>query len=143
MAKIWNDIEIEFKGEVHVVRPTLEFINRLEQGPGNSITMLYGRAAMGDLPTGKGCEVIAKTLNYAKEEKARRSTAANPPRVVPVTPEDVLEELTGVGPEFVQSVGSILLACMPEPKKKTNSNAKKKPTAKKSTRKRTGQNSTG
>lgn len=129
MTKIWNDIEIEFKGEVHVVRPTLEFINRLEQGPGNSITMLYGRAAMGDLPTGKGCEVIAKTLNYAGEKD--------------VTPEDVLEELTGVGPEFVQNVCAILLACMPEPKKKTNSNAKKKPTAKKSTRKRTGPNSTG
>ena len=134
MARIWNDIEIDWKGETYTLRPSIEFINYLEQGPGNSISMLYGRASQGDLPTGKGCEVIAKCLRYTGAKK-----------VADVTPEDVLEETAGVGVDFITLVCSILLACMPEPKKKTP--LKKKPStrspAKKSTRKRTGPNSTG
>ena len=135
MARIWQEIEIDFKGETYTLRPTLSFINHLEQGPGNSISMLYARATQGDLPTGKGCEVIAKTLNFARKEDTDV-----------ITPEDVLEELTGVGVEFVTTVATILLACMPEPKKKaakTTGGGKKKPAPRKSTRKRTGQNSTG
>lgn len=131
MARIWNDIAIDFKGETYTVRPTMEFINHIEQGPGNSISMLYGRASVGDLPTGKGCEVIAKALRYTKAKA-----------VAEVTPEDVLEELTGVGTEFTTTVCTILLACMPEPKKKAAASGKKKTTGKKSTQKRTGQNST-
>lgn len=130
MASIWNDIEIDFKGETYTVRPTMEFINHIEQGPGNSISMLYGRASVGDLPTGKGCEVIAKTLNFAKDEKAPVITA-----------EDVLDELTGVGTEFIKTVCTILLACMPEPKKKAAATGKKKTTGKKSTPRPTGKNS--
>lgn len=129
MARIWNDIEIDFKGKTFKVRPTLEFINHLEQGPGNSISMLYGRAAQGDLPSGKGCEVIAKTLAYAGAKD--------------VTVEDVFEETAGVGVDFVQLVATILLACMPEPKNKPVTPTGKKKTARKaSTRKPTGRNST-
>lgn len=126
MAKhIWKQIEIEYQGETYTVRPTLDFINHLEQTQGNSLSMLFYRASKGDLPSGSACEIIARTINYADPEMG-------------ITAEDVFFETGGVGVTLVQLVMAIITACMPEPKNP----AKKKPVASKGTKKRTGQNST-
>jgi len=134
MASIWNDIEIEYKGKTYKVRPTMNFINQVEQGPGNSITMLYHRVTQGDMPTGKACEVIALVINFA-----------DPDRKTPVDAEDVLEETGGIGIDIMKILQTILLACLPTPKEsKTTANAKKKPPKKAVTStKRTGRKSTG
>lgn len=134
MASIWNDIEIGYKGKTYKVRPSLNFINQLEQGRGNSITMLYYRLTQGDLPTGRACEVIALVINFA-----------DPDRKEPVTAEDVLEETGGVGTNIMALLQTILLACLPEQKETpTTTAAKKKPKKKAGTSTRpTGRRSTG
>lgn len=130
MASIWNDIEIEFKGKTYRVRPSLSFINRIEQGPGNSITMLYHRASQGDMPTGKACEIILLVLLTADPDAQ-------------YTIEDVFEETGGVGIEILQLVQTILLACLPTPKETAATrNAKKKSSTKTGSKKRTGPSST-
>ena len=132
MASIWNDIEIDFKGKTYRVRPSLNFINRLEQGPGNSITMLYHRASQGDLPTGKACEIILLVILAADPEAE-------------FTIEDVFEETGGIGVGILGIVQQILLACLPTPKETAATrNAKKKSPVKRATsKKRTGPSSTG
>ena len=103
MSSIWQNIEIDWQGETYTVRPTLDFINHLEQGRGSSISMLFLRLTQGDMPSGKACEVIATTLNYAGATK--------------VTAEDVFAETNGgIGVDVVHLMQSILVACMPEPK---------------------------
>lgn len=133
MASIWNDIEIGYKGKTYKVRPSLNFINQLEQGRGNSITMLYYRLSQGDLPTGKACEVIALVINFA-----------DPDRKEPVTAEDVLEETGGVGPVIMALLQTILMACLPEQKENKTTAAAKKKSGKKAvpSTKRTGRKST-
>lgn len=102
MARIWDDIEIEWEGETYVVRPTMEFINRLEQGEGRSISKLFQRTMQQDLPSGAACELIARTLQYAGAE---------------VTTEEVFEATQGgINKLAVTLATQILLACMPKPK---------------------------
>ena len=102
MARIWDDIEIEWQGEAYVVRPTMSFINHLEQGEGRSISKLFQRMMQQDLPSGAACELIAKTLQYAGAE---------------VTAEEVFEETQGgIDKVAVTLASQILLACMPKPK---------------------------
>lgn len=131
MASIWNDIEIEFKGKTYTVRPSLSFINRIEQGPGNSITMLYHRLTQGDLPTGKAVELVHAVLMEADPD-------------LRVTVDDVFEETGGIGVEIMGLVQTILLACLPTPKETAATRqAKKKSNKKASTSKKpTGRNST-
>jgi hypothetical protein len=114
MAKIWSDIEIDFQGKTHKVRPDLNFINHLEQGRGNSISMIFYRASQGDLPSGQACQIIATTINYAiANSKATESAKAKSV----ITAEDVFVETGGgVGVEIVKLVQIILTACMPEQK---------------------------
>lgn len=114
MASIWKDIEIDFKGKTYKVRPSLTFINQLEQGNGNSIQMTYYRATQGDLPSVRACEIICTVLKTADPD-------------LDVTVEDVFEETGAVGAELTTNVISVLLACLPTPKEtKTTTNAKKK-----------------
>lgn len=102
MARIWDDIEIEWDGEAYTVRPTMEFINRIQQKDGMSISKLFVRARNGDLPSGAACELIACTLQYAGAE---------------VTPEDVFEATGGgIDKTAVSLAVKIMLACMPKSK---------------------------
>jgi len=114
MAKIWSDIEIDFGGKTYKVRPDLTFINHLEQGRGNSISMIFYRMSQGDLPSGQACQIIATTINYAIAN-SKATEAAKAKNVV--TAEDVFVELNGgVGVDVVKLVQIILTACMPEQK---------------------------
>lgn len=121
MARIWDDIEIEWQGETYVVRPTMSFINHLEQGEGRSISKLFQRMMQQDLPSGAACELIAGTLKYAGAED--------------VTAEDVFEETQGgIDKTAVLLASQILLACMPKPKDpQPAAGGKKKSTARKPT----------
>ena len=114
MAAIWNEIVLDWDGETYNVRPSIDFLNHLEQGSGSSLSMMLVRLGRGDLPTGKACELIAKTLNYAGAK---------------VSPEDVFEKTGGIGIEIISSAQVILMGCMPAPQEETTS--KKKATKKK------------
>lgn len=118
MAKIWQDIEITWNGETHTFRPTLAFINQLEQGPGRSIGHVLYRLSIGDLPSVAACEIIAKAVNWAQKDD---------PEADRITPEDVYAETAGGGQDVIDMVQTILVACMPAPKETT----KKKPTKRK------------
>lgn len=132
MASIWNDIEIDFKGKTYTVRPSLQFINRIEQGPGNSITQLYHRLTQGDLPTGKAVELIHAVIVEADPDTKH-------------TIEDVFEETGGIGVGIMSSVQTILLACLPTPKETAATRQAKKKSSKKApaSKKPTGRSSTG
>lgn len=124
MAKIWQDIEIEWDGEVYTVRPSMEFINHLESKDGRSLSKLFIRMMKQDLPSVAACEVIADTLKYAGAE---------------VTAEDVFAETSGgVDATAMGLASTILTACMPAPKDPPQTDNKKKS----ATRKRTGAKST-
>lgn len=127
MARIWDDIEIEWEGEKYKVRPTLKFINHLEQAEGRSISKLFQRLMNKDLPAGAACELISDTLVYAGAD---------------VSAEDVFENTSGgIDKTAITLATQILLACMPKPKDPPpmSGDVKKKPPAK---RKTTGAKST-
>jgi hypothetical protein len=112
MASIWNEIELTWDGETYTVRPSMEFINHLEQGNGHSLSALYMRLVNRDLPSGIACELIAKTLAWAGAD---------------VTAEQVFEATGGgMSPVMVQSASTILVGVMPKGKDSPSS-AKKKP----------------
>lgn len=117
MAAIWNEIILDWEGETYNVRPSIDFLNHLEQGNGSSISMMLVRLGRGDLPSGKACELISKTLNYA---------GAN------VTPDDVFEKTGGIGIDIISAAQVILMGCMPAPQEE----APKKKVAKKPTQKK-------
>jgi hypothetical protein len=128
MAKIWSDIEIDFQGKTHKVRPDLNFINHLEQGRGNSISMIFHRMSQGDLPSGQACQIIAQTINYAVVN-SNASEAAKAKNVV--TAEEVFVEMNGgIGVPVVKLVQIILTACMPEQKSAPAPGKKKTPAKK-------------
>ena len=99
MSAIWQEIEIEFKGESFKITPTIEFINHLEQGEGRSLSQMLIRASNRDLPSGLACEIIAKTINWA----GGKATVA-----------DVFSE-TGGGLTAFPSAVAILQGCLPSP----------------------------
>lgn len=121
MARIWDDIEIEWDGESYKVRPTMKFINHLEQNEGRSISKLFQRLMNKDLPAGAACELIADTIVYAGGD---------------VTAEDVYAETSGgIDATAVGLATQILLACMPKPKDPPpmSGDSKKKSPARKQT----------
>lgn len=113
MAAIWNEISLEWDGEVYTIRPSINFLNHLEQGNGSSLSAMLIRLGRGDLPTGKACELISKAFNYAGAS---------------VTPEDVFTKTGGIGIEIISLAQGILLGCMPAPQ---DEQPKKKVTRKK------------
>ena len=129
MAKIWQDIEITWDDETYTVRPTLEFINTLEEGRGNSLSMIFYRMTQGDLPSVSAVRLIAKTLRYGGCD---------------VTDEEVYEQTGGgIGIDVMQLAQTILVACMPQPKDDLpGANTKKKTKGKSGTKKPISANST-
>jgi hypothetical protein len=123
MAKIWNDIDITWLGESYSIRPTIAFINMLEQGDGMSLSKMLGRALQQDLPVGLACELIARTLRHAG---------------VSVNAENVYMEAGGLSADLIIMATSILIGCMPSDK---DADTKKKPKLAKSV-KSTGAKST-
>lgn len=113
MAKIWSDIELTWQDETYTVRPTLDFINYLEQDDGCSLSKMFIRMTKQDLPSGLACKLIAKSLNYAGAK---------------VTAEEIYEETSGVGMEVITLAGTILMGCQPAPKNQPKTTAKKKTT---------------
>lgn len=116
MAAIWNEIILDWEGETYNVRPTIDFLNHLEQGSGSSLTHLLIRLGNNDLPSGKACELISKTLNYAGAK---------------TTPEDVFLATGGVNVDMMQAAQIILVGCMPAPQ---DDKPKKKATRKKASK---------
>tara|TARA_R110000824_G_scaffold183072_1_gene364090 strand:+ start:3676 stop:4035 length:360 start_codon:yes stop_codon:yes gene_type:complete len=119
MAAIWNEIVLEWEGEEYTVRPSINFLNHLEQEGGTSLSAMLVRLGKGDLPTGRACQLIARTLTYAGCKG--------------VTPETVFSETGGIGANIIMAAQTILLGCMPAPqddgaakKKVTRKTAKKK-----------------
>ena len=102
MASIWNEIELKWNDETYTVKPTLAFVNHLEQGEGRSLSKLFMRMVNKDLPSGVACEIIAKTLRWAGAD---------------VSDEAVFEATGGgVSAQAVELAGTILVGVMPKPK---------------------------
>lgn len=104
MAAIWNEIELQWQGETYTVRPSLEFLNYIEQRDGMSLSKLLVRLINNDLPSGTACQLIAQTLKYAGCD---------------VTAEQVFAETGGIGESAVKMAGEIITACLPAPKTNT------------------------
>lgn len=115
MAAIWNDIQIEWQGETYTVKPTMDLINKLEQGEGMSLASMLVRLSKRDLPSSVACELIARTLRYAGAS---------------VTSEDVYMATTGgLDADAINMAGTILEAVLPssgapEPPKEGQKKAK-------------------
>lgn len=110
MASIWNEIVLTWEGETYTVRPTMEFINHLEQGEGRSLAKLFTRLVNHDLPSSVACELIAKTLTWAGAK---------------VTTEEVYGATAGgVSASAITMASNILVGVMP----KGDGPVKKKPT---------------
>jgi len=113
MASIWNDIELTWQDEKYTVRPTMDFINHLEQGEGRSLSSLFIRLINKDLPSSIACELVAKTLSWAGAK---------------VTTEDVyLATGGGLNADVIRMASSIIVGVMPKPK---DDAVKKKPVSK-------------
>lgn len=102
MAIIWNDIYLKWKGKEYTVRPTLTFINHLEQRPNHSLSNMIVAAANNKLGTVACAEIVFDTLKYAGADVE--------------TVEEVWESFGGVGSGLTGSAHSILTACLPQPK---------------------------
>lgn len=132
MAKIWDDIEITWRGKAYVVRPDINLLNSVEGTHGHSVMALMRRFGTGDVPMGISAEVIARVLRHAG---------------VDADAEDVLNEfpLFSEGEDSIISVaGAIVGALVPKnPKHMENAPAGQAGTKKKTAAKRTGGKSTG
>lgn len=113
MAAIWNDIEFEWEGDPIKVKPTLNFINKIEQKQGSSLSLLLPRLQNSDLPMGISCHVIGTTLREAN---------------VIITDEEIYAKVLGLGSMLGTLVGVIVAGCIPMPKgvKEGKSQAQKK-----------------
>ena len=113
MSAIWNDIELTWNGESYTVRPTMEYINYLEQGEGRSLAKLFTRLVNHDLPSSVACELIAKSLTWAGAKG--------------VTTDDVYAATSGgINADAITMASAILVGVMP---KASGAPAKKKPVA--------------
>lgn len=101
MAAIWNDIELEWDDAVITVTPSFEFINKLEQKRGGSLSVLIDRIQNNDLPLGMACHVVAVTL---------REGGVN------VTDEEVFSKVFEMKTSLGALAGAIVGACLPMPK---------------------------
>jgi len=107
MSKIWRDIELTWEGESYTIRPTMAFINAMEQGDGMSLAAMFTRIHNRDMPSGLACELIARALRYAGAKD--------------VTAESVYMATGGISSDVVDLAIAILVGCMPadkEPSKK-------------------------
>lgn len=118
MAAIWNEIVLEWEGETFNVRPTIDFLNHLEQDRGASLSAMFLRLNQNDLPSGKVCQLIARTLTYAGAKD--------------VTAEKVFAKTGGIGGDVISAAQTILIGCMPAPQ---DGDTKKKVTKKKNNKK--------
>jgi hypothetical protein len=108
---IWQNIEIEYKGEKAVVKPTIEFLNYLERG-NYSIYNVVDRLVKQTLPLSWAIQIISDTLEFAG---------------LRAKPEEVIEELGGLNTQTIGMVTKIVTACLPQPKEPiTDKNVKKK-----------------
>jgi hypothetical protein len=112
--KIWRNIEIQWRGETYSIRPSLEFLNHIEQQDGCSIGKLFIRAQNQDLPVGLSCQLIARALSYSGAK---------------VTADDVFEATGGLSAECMQMAMTILIGCMPESQGQPDTPKKKAKTA--------------
>ena len=101
MAAIWNNIKFEWDDETIEVRPTLNFINKIEQKQGSSLSLLLPRMQNGDLPMGVSCHVLGTTLREAN---------------IAITDEEIFERIMELGPKLGTLVGTIIAGCIPMPK---------------------------
>jgi hypothetical protein len=94
---IWQDINLEWKGEAYTVRPTLALIAAIESHKGCSLRSLIVRTAADDLPSAATCQVIATTLQAAGAK---------------VTPEEIFAETHGgINQWSIDTLLSIVAAC--------------------------------
>lgn len=101
MTAIWKDIQIEWAGETYTVKPTMDLLNKLEQGEGMSLASMLTRLSKHDLPSSVACEMIARVLRYAGAE---------------VKAEDVYMATTGgVDVTAINLAATILNALLPTP----------------------------
>lgn len=108
MAKIWQNIELDWNKKTYTIKPTLDLINLLEQRSGCSLSALMIRMSNRDLPSGAAAEIVAKTLNYAGVKDGKKD--------VTVTPEDVFEAYGAIGLGITVAASKVLVACLPQPK---------------------------
>lgn len=101
MASIWNDINLEWEGETITVRPTLDFINSLEQKQGSSLSLLIQRMQTNDMPMGISCHVIGTTLRAGG---------------IKISDDELYSKVLELGPSLGQMVGTIVGSCLPMPK---------------------------
>lgn len=101
MAAVWKNIKFEWDGDIIEVKPTLTFINKLEQPQGSSLSLLLSRVATGDLPLGMGSHVIGTTLREAG---------------VAITNDEVYAGFAELGGAYGAMVGTIVAGCIPMPK---------------------------
>ena len=101
MAAVWKDIEIEWAGKTYTVKPTMELLNKLEQGDGMSLASMLTRLSKRDLPSSVACELIARVLRHAGAE---------------VKAEDVYMATSGgLDVTAIELAGMILEAILPTP----------------------------
>lgn len=120
MGSIWNDIVLTWKEKEYRVKPTIDFINRLEQNRGCSLTNILLRTSKQDLPSSVAVTIISETLKYAG--------AGN------VTPEEIFKACGGTSDTMVDMALTIVTACLPSDDEEGTNNAgtiKKKTTTRK------------
>ena len=98
MAAVFSEIEIELKGVIYHVTPTMRLINRIEQDV--SLAKLAYRVASGDAPFSH----VAMVLGHILRADGCRETD-----------EDILEALLSNegGQDLRASVDDVLTACFP------------------------------
>ena len=101
MAAIWNEIEIQWLGESYKIRPSIEFINHLEQRKGHTLPNLVLQLTNGNLGAATCSLIIADALNYAGVE---------------VSADDVFQEFSGVSREIFDCAYIIVASCLPQPR---------------------------
>lgn len=101
MASIWSDITLEWDDETVTVKPTLNFINKIEQVHGASLSLLLQRLGTGDIPIGISCHVIGTALREGG---------------VAITNDEVYNKYFEIPELMGAMVGKILAGCMPMPK---------------------------
>ncbi len=101
MAAIWSDVEFEWDELPIKVKPTLNFINKLEQVNGSSLTLLLQRIQHGDIPMGIASHVIGTTIRESGQV---------------ISNDEVYAHLLQNKVNYGTVVGIIIAACIPMPK---------------------------
>lgn len=105
---VFKDIELQWKGETYIVRPSMQLIFDLESIAGSSLMSFANRASTNDAPVSIAYEYVAKTLRHAG--------------VKDITSSRIFDDVGGVRVEVVNMAMQIVLACLnidDDSKKKT------------------------